>query len=331
MCNTYQNKQQSLRRTPTPEFAWSVIASDLYAWQGETYAVTVDYCSKFPEVDKPMNASNKSVIGALKDQICRHGISEQLHTDNGPQFMSQDFAAFSKSYGIKHTTSSLGFLQSNGEAERAVQTVNKCWCKSEDKALALLDYRTTPLESCGLSPAQMSIGQQPRNKIPMTEDFLKPAAIDHEEVRRRLSEDKERQRQNHDQHAKEDLPVLEPGDPVRMAPFPGTRNWVPATVVGHHNTPRSYIVEYNGRRYMRNQRHLQLSTCKAMGEEHRSTKPAVPSSQLLHQPATTEASTADASPHSTSEGSSEQTTPSPARTPPRSADNGSTSTPVGTS
>ena len=79
----------------------------------------------------------------------------------------------------------------------------------------------------------------------------------------------------------------------------------------------------------RNQRRLQLSTYKAMGEEHRPTKPAVPSSQLLHQPATTQASTTDASPHSKAEGRSEKTTPDPARTPPRSADYGSPSIPVG--
>ena len=106
VCNTYQNKQQteSLRPTLIPEFPWSVIASDLFDWQGETYAVTVDYYSKFLEVDKLMNASSESVIDALKDQICRHSIPEQLRTDNGPQYTSQDFAAFCKSCGIKHTT-----------------------------------------------------------------------------------------------------------------------------------------------------------------------------------------------------------------------------------
>ena len=96
---------ESLRPMPTPEFPWSVIAPYLFDWQGETYSVTVDYYSKFLEVDKLMNTSSES-IGALKDQICHHGIPEQLHTDNSPQYTSQDFATFCKSYGIEHTTSS---------------------------------------------------------------------------------------------------------------------------------------------------------------------------------------------------------------------------------
>lgn len=44
-------------------------------------------------------------------------------SDNGPKRSRQAFADFAAAYELKHITSSPWFLQSNGEAERAVHTV----------------------------------------------------------------------------------------------------------------------------------------------------------------------------------------------------------------
>ena len=196
-------------------------------------------------------------------QFSRHGIPEKLRTDNGPQYSSREFTSFCHTYGIEHHTSSPRYPQSNGEAERAVQTVKNLWMKCEDKYLALLDYRTTPLESCKLSPAQLSMCRRPRNKLPTHVSLLKPSAYDLNKVKQAMNEDKETQRYYYDKKAGKDKPVLVPGDPVRMSPFPGTKNWLPASVVAHHHSPRSYIVEYDGKKYRRNRKHLHLSTYKA--------------------------------------------------------------------
>ena len=216
--------------------------------------------------------SSTETIEVIKSQICRHVIPEELRTDNGPQYSSKEFEEFCNQYGIQHMTSSPAYPQSNGEAERAVQTVKRLWSKREDKHIALLDYRTTPLESYGLSPAQLLMGRRPRNKLPTTRELLKPATHDTAEVKRRMDEDKKRQKQYHDQHAGGDLPVLVEGDQVRMAPFPASKKWLPATVVSHHDSPRSYIVEHNGRKYRRNRRHLRVSTYKGLGEAQHSAE-----------------------------------------------------------
>jgi len=71
-------------------------------------------------------------------------------SDNGPQYDSHEFTAFAKSYPFCHTTSSPHFLQSNGHAERAVQTTKKLLKGAEDPYLALLTYRSTSLPLCGL-------------------------------------------------------------------------------------------------------------------------------------------------------------------------------------
>ena len=265
LCNTYQSKQQkeTLRPTKTPNLPWVEVASDIMEWEKTHYLVTVDYFSKFIEVDRLDDLSSSVTIEMLKSQMARHGIPEKLRTDNGPQFDSQEFMEFCADYGIEQHTSSPRYPQSNGEAERAVQTVKRLWTKAHDKQLALLAYRTTPMESCGMSPAQLSMSRRLRSKIPIARELLKPKLYDMKAVIKELDNEKERQRHYYDAKVKSDLPVLVEGDPVRMAPFPGKKQWVPAKVIGHHHSPRSYVVEYNGRKYRRNRKHLHLSTYRA--------------------------------------------------------------------
>ena len=68
---------------------------------------------------------SEAVIAALKSQFARHGIPATLCTDSAPQYSSQEFVEFYKEYAILHVTSSPHTAHSNGEAERAVQTIKK--------------------------------------------------------------------------------------------------------------------------------------------------------------------------------------------------------------
>lgn len=266
ICNTYQNKQhkEPLKPSKIPDLPWIEIGSDIFDWKGDSYLLAVDYYSKFIEVEKLIDLSSNSTIEVLKSQISRHGIPVILRTDNGPQFSSNEFQSFCQAYQIHHKTSSPHFPQSNGEAERAVQTVKKMWKKCSDKQLALLDYRTTPLASCDLSPAQLLMGRRPRNKLPAARNLLKPKPYNPEEVKKRFSKDKLNQQHYYNKKAGDDLPTFQTGDPIRMSPLPGTNKWIPATIVDRHSF-RSYIVrnEYNGRKYRRNRKDLRLATHKA--------------------------------------------------------------------
>ena len=75
-------------------------------------------------------------------------------SDNGSELSSHEFAEFAREYGFKHITSSLRYPQSNGLAERAVQTAKNLMKKAKverrDLQFGLLDYRNNPIEEIGL-------------------------------------------------------------------------------------------------------------------------------------------------------------------------------------
>ena len=87
----------------------------------------------------------------------------KLISDNGPQFVSDASAKFVKAYGIKHATSSPTYPQSNGLAEKAVQTIKKmtkCEEAGDDIYLALLDLRNTPRDDFTGSAMQRLQGRR---------------------------------------------------------------------------------------------------------------------------------------------------------------------------
>ncbi|XP_077394993.1 visual pigment-like receptor peropsin isoform X1 [Festucalex cinctus] len=262
-CAEIQNKlpREPLKPTETPDLPFEEVASDIFEFEGKQYIILVDYYSKYIEVEELKDQRSRTTIEALKAQFARHGICSTLRTDNGPQYSSEEFKEFCRSYGILHKTSSPHTPHSHGEAERAIQTVKKLWSKASDKHLALLDYRTTPLQLVGLSPAQMLMGRRPRNKLPTARALLEPMAYDALRVKRLLDKSKSTQKFYYDRKRAANTRIaLQPGDEVRMAPYPGSPRWSPGVILRSHTAPRSYVVESGGKQFRRTSQHLRTST-----------------------------------------------------------------------
>ena len=118
-----------------------------------------------------------ATIGTAKSISATHGIPDVVGSDNGPQFASAEFREFAEEYQFTHTTSSPRYPQSNGEAERAVQTVKKLLKKADDSHIALLMYRASPLAS-DVSPAEILMGRKLRTKVPTLPSTLSPQPPD---------------------------------------------------------------------------------------------------------------------------------------------------------
>ena len=87
-CREHERSQakETIMSPETPARPWQRVAADLFEFEGKTYLVTSDYYSDFFESDHLRSPSSVSVIRKLKGHFTRHGIPEQLVTDNGAQF-----------------------------------------------------------------------------------------------------------------------------------------------------------------------------------------------------------------------------------------------------
>ena len=150
-CTHYLEHRPSQRRepllsTPLPQRPWQKIASDLGEHRGKTYLVVVDYYSQYIEITHLTQTRTTEVVGKLKNMFSRWVIPEEIYTDNGPQYSLQEFCNFANTYMSQHRTSSPHYPQTNGEAERAIQTAKQILCQ-EDPFLGLMTYCNTPIEA----------------------------------------------------------------------------------------------------------------------------------------------------------------------------------------
>ena len=245
VCSTYRRNNQNdpLLSHPVPKRPWARVGADLFEINSKTFLVLVDYYSGFIEVDQIRDTKSEVIIRICKSHFARYGIPDTLITDNGPQFDSQTFKNFARQYGFQHCTSSPHYPQSNGKAEKAVQTIKNLIKKtSDDKGdinFALLELRNTPVNEQLGSPAQRLMGRRTKTLLPTSRKLLIPQTIKPEIVRNQLKK-QDKQKQYYDQHAKQ-LPELKKGDKVRLRSRNG--RWRPAVVTeiadttivqGHH-------------------------------------------------------------------------------------------------
>ena len=174
------NPKEPMIAHEIPDGPFVKVAMDIMSFKGREYLVAVDYYSKFPELALLENKTSECVIAHVKSISARHGIPEEIVADNQP-FGSYAFRQFAKSWGIKVTTSSPTYAQSNGQAERAVQTLKSLLAKADaegrDPYIAMLEYRNTPISRLRYAPAQLAMSRLLRSKLPSSSSVLQSRVV----------------------------------------------------------------------------------------------------------------------------------------------------------
>ena len=235
---------------------WAKVAADLCEFDNRVLLVVSDYYSNYIEVARLNNLTSRAVIKELKAIFARFGVPDTLVTDNGAQFSSAEFAVFATTWMFEHKTSSPTYPQSNGKAEKAVQTVKnlfkKCKASETSEFQALLDWRNTPTAGIGTSTAQHLMGRRCKTLLPIAGSLLQPSFPTEEDTRKMLGT-KQRQQFYYNKHAKP-LEQIRVGDAVRMR-LPGEKTWSPGTCTANAG-PRSFRVQVGETVYRRNRRQI---------------------------------------------------------------------------
>jgi hypothetical protein len=204
-------QHESLQSHDIPDVPWSKIGMDILTYKRRDYLMLVDYYSDFFECEPLSDMQSRSVIKTCKKAFARYGIPHQLHSDNGPQFVSAEFAKFSGEWGFKHTVSSPGHQQSNGKAEAAVKIIKRLMKRADDPYLTLLEYRNTPTAGMSSSPAQRMFGHSTRSILPTANPLCTDVLT--QKARKKIVT------QNHSNCSAKELAQLNIGSPVLLRDF----------------------------------------------------------------------------------------------------------------
>ena len=211
-----------------PDAPWKRVHIDFAGpFKGKMFFIIVDAHSKWPEVIIMPSTTSLHTIETLRSIFSQYGLPEQLVSDNGPQFTSQEFAQFMKGNGIKHIRSAPYHPSSNGLAERFVKTFKRTMeagskdGKSFSHQLAefLFCYRSTAHSTTNVSPSELFLQRKLRTRF----DLIRP------DTGMFVRNKQAAQKSNRDQHSR--YRSLNPGQEVMVRDFRHSNKWIPGVVL----------------------------------------------------------------------------------------------------
>lgn len=257
VCQRHQrsNQHEPLADRQLTDRPWQQVGMDFFHLNGITYLLVIDYFSKYVDVQQMKSFHARALIDALKTCFARFGVPEIAICDNGPPFDSVEFRRFLKDWDIVYNPCSPYNPRSNGQAERAVQTIKASLIKSfedgKDLSEALLDYRSTPINGLK-SPAELLMGRKLRTKVPTLSSNLMPQ-FNCQDTRKVLRQRQTRQHVHGDAKSKH----LEPLHLQQDVWYRRSSSWCPGVITRVGPGARSYTIRSReGRYYRRNRFHI---------------------------------------------------------------------------
>ena len=179
-CTVCQNVRNAQPSAPLIPWKWPTrpfqrIHIDFCQKGNDYFLVVIDSHSKWIEVRHMSFITTQRTIDELGLIFATHGLSEEVVSENGPQFTSTDFTEFMRKNGMKHTLVPPYHPQSNGTADRSVRVVkddlvkqvlegNKGISMRHRLAKFLFRYRTTRHSTTDVTPAEFMVKRHLRTK-----------------------------------------------------------------------------------------------------------------------------------------------------------------------
>ena len=165
----------------------------------------------------------------LSHLFAAYGPPEEIVSDNGPQFVSDEMLHFMKKHGIQPTRVPRYHPASNGEVERYLHILKQALRTSKIEprislqlglSSFLFSYRNTPHTVTGQTPAELFLKRTPRTRL----SLLNPNLAQH------VEEDQTKVKQQHDAGRSRTRCFLR-GDMVLVCNFRGKAKWQRGTVI----------------------------------------------------------------------------------------------------
>ena len=179
-CEYCVNTQSTPKSVPLLFWSWATkpwqrIHVDFAEVKGQQFLIIVDSHSKWLEVFPMTTTTATATINVLRAVFARYRLPHEVVSDNGPQFVSEQYQIFLKMNRIKLT-----LVPPYHPAYKAYGNTRSVQHRVAD---ILFRYRNTPHSTTGKTPAELFLKREPRTFL----SLVKPSLKSHVESRQASS------------------------------------------------------------------------------------------------------------------------------------------------
>ena len=175
-CNENSITAEPIVPSTIPNEPWHTLSID-FGSRGPTNEYTLvvhDAHSRKTLIKLAANSTTRTAVNICKNIFSIYGIPKIIKSDNGPAFISAEWAAFAKKFNFHHQKITPLHPEANAGAERVMRATNKRIRISKvanthwkvELSKYLFRYNQTPHSSTGFSPNMLLLGHDDCDILP---------------------------------------------------------------------------------------------------------------------------------------------------------------------